>query len=258
MSHELKHSRCFRFFAPACTRDAKPEPEVVRCEANDDTVVQQPSINERQACEVEKDFSKSSITMVFFERISPLVSSSFLDDSTVRSTLSVHTNHHVAVVARRINKSFPQQSNDEDPLQKDGESCRHLISFVVIYTMIFFNGCCFTAVVPRFVCFCTMFAQFGMALTLLLHSFRSVPFYLQILDAPPEFLGFVVSFYSLGQAFGSPIAGWLSNVSTSRRMLTISSALGLISSVLYAVAPRYELILFSRLLTVSAHTIPCR
>lgn len=50
------------------------------------------------------------------------------------------------------------------------------ISFLVVYTMIFFNGCCFTAVVP------------------------SVPFYLQQLHAAPPFLGWVVSFYSLGQS----------------------------------------------------------
>ena len=54
-------------------------------------------------------------------------------------------------------------------------------SFVVVYTMIFFNGCCFTAVVP------------------------SVPFYLQIFNAPPTFLGWVVSFYSVGQIIGSSI-----------------------------------------------------
>jgi len=91
--------------------------------------------------------------------------------------------------------------------------------------MIFFNGCCFTAVAP------------------------SVPFYLQVLMAPPSFLGWVVSFYSLGQIVGSPTAGWLSDKLSSKNLLTISSSLGLASSTLYAVAPQYMFVLFSRLLT---------
>ena len=49
-----------------------------------------------------------------------------------------------------------------------------ICSFVVIYTLLFFNGCCFTAVSP------------------------SVPFYLEYLNAPSKFLGWVVSSYSLG------------------------------------------------------------
>eukprot|EP00957_Ditylum_brightwellii_P075519 5740373-Ditylum_brightwellii.AAC.1 len=87
--------------------------------------------------------------------------------------------------------------------------------------MIFFNGCCFTAVVP------------------------SVPFYLQVLHAPKEFLGWVVSFYSLGQIIGSPTGGWLSEKMSSQRILTISSSVGIVSSILYAVAPGYYCILFS-------------
>lgn len=98
-------------------------------------------------------------------------------------------------------------------------------SFVVIYSMIFFNGCCFTAVAP------------------------SVPFYLQVLKAPPEFLGWVVSFYSVGQIIGSPIAGWLSHVLTSKNILLISSTLGLASSLVYAVALNHYFVLASRLLT---------
>jgi len=99
------------------------------------------------------------------------------------------------------------------------------VSFIVVYTMIFFNGCCFTAVVP------------------------SVPFYLQMLDAPPSFQGWVVSFYSLGQIFGSPISGWLSSELSTKCLLTISTTLGLVSSALYAVAPAYIFILVARLLT---------
>ena len=91
--------------------------------------------------------------------------------------------------------------------------------------MIFFNGCCFTAVVP------------------------SVPFYLKELSAPPEFLGWVVSFYSLGQIFGSPLGGYLADKVSSKMLLTVSSTVGLLSSILYAVAPMYMIILFARLLT---------
>ena len=105
------------------------------------------------------------------------------------------------------------------------------LSFVVIYAMIFFNGCCFTAVVP------------------------SVPFYLAVLDAPPTFLGWVVSFYSLGQIVSSPIGGWMADKMSSRALLTMSSSLGLASSVLYSMAPTYMFILLSRFLTgISAGT----
>ena len=102
---------------------------------------------------------------------------------------------------------------------------RHLISFAVIYTMIFFNGCCFTAVVP------------------------SVPFYLQVLGAASSFLGWVVSFYSLGQIIGSPLAGMMSERLSKKNLLTISSSVGLLSSILYATAPGFWFILVSRLLT---------
>ena len=62
-------------------------------------------------------------------------------------------------------------------------------------------------------------------------------------------MGWVVSSYSLGQIFGSPLGGWLSNELSSKRILLISSFTGLLSSFLYAVAPGYVYILFSRLLT---------
>ena len=105
------------------------------------------------------------------------------------------------------------------------QSRRPWISFIIIYTMIFFNGCCFTAVVP------------------------SVPFYLKELSAPPEFLGWVVSFYSLGQIFGSPLGGYLADKVSSKMLLTVSSTVGLLSSILYAIAPTHMIILFARLLT---------
>ena len=108
------------------------------------------------------------------------------------------------------------------PTAKSSQCIR---SFAVIYSLLFFNGCCFTAVAP------------------------SVPFYLEFLNAPPEFLGWVVSSYSLGQIFGSPLAGRLSNHLSSKRLLLISSFAGLFSSFLYAVAPGYVCVLLSRLLT---------
>ena len=102
---------------------------------------------------------------------------------------------------------------------------RDWTSFFVIYCMIFFNGACFTAVVP------------------------SLPFYLETLGAAPSFLGWVVSFYSLGQFIGSPTAGWLADRLSSQRMLTMSSTLGFFSSTLYAVAPNPWFVLASRVLT---------
>jgi len=105
------------------------------------------------------------------------------------------------------------------------ERRRPIRSFVVIYTMIFFNGCCFTAVVP------------------------SVPFYLQVLNAPSSFLGWVISFYSVGQMMGSPAGGWLADKVSAKGLLTGSSICGLVSSVIYAVAPTYKWILLARLLT---------
>jgi MFS family permease len=168
---------------------------------------------------------------------SPHVSSSFLEES-VHGELSFHTNpfdifkgdekEQKPDASQRINKSSAnnEKANDE-PLLLAKKSHHVIVSFVVIYTMIFFNGCCFTAVMP------------------------SVPFYLQYLMAPPAFLGWVVSFYSLGQILGSPVAGWLlsNDFLSSKRLLTITSTLGLSSSALYAVAPGYVFILFSRLLT---------
>lgn len=102
---------------------------------------------------------------------------------------------------------------------------RDWTSFFVIYCMIFFNGACFTAVVP------------------------SLPFYLETLGAAPSFLGWVVSFYSLGQFIGSPTAGWLADRLSSKRMLTTSSAMGFFSSTLYAIAPNPWFVLTSRVLT---------
>ncbi|CAB9517830.1 Major facilitator superfamily domain-containing protein 8 [Seminavis robusta] len=116
--------------------------------------------------------------------------------------------------------SSKSSSNDSDP----GEY-KPLVSFIVVYTMIFFNGCCFTAVVP------------------------SVPFYLEILSAPPSFLGWVVSFYSVGQLIGSPTGGWLADKMSAKCLLTISSTLGFVSSVIYSLAPAYMLILVARWLT---------
>ena len=124
--------------------------------------------------------------------------------------------------------SVVQQSPDLRKISyrpQNEQKSRPWISFIVVYTMIFFNGCCFTAVVP------------------------SVPFYLQQLSAPPSFLGWVVSFYSLGQIFGSPLGGWLADRLSSRTLLTCSSTVGLLSSILYSVAPAYMLILLARLLT---------
>ena len=109
------------------------------------------------------------------------------------------------------------------PKKKDGHNT--FVSFVVVYTMIFFNGCCFTAVVP------------------------SVPFYLEVLSAPPSFLGWVVSFYSVGQIIGSPAGGFLADKVSSKLLLTISSTIGFFSSALYSLAPVYMLILVARLLT---------
>jgi len=158
--------------------------------------------------------------MVLFEFHSPHVSASFLESSR-HSDLSGVFSRHSSHLEEKAVLCFA--ANDDKPSARAPH--RYICSFVVIYTMIFFNGCCFTAVAP------------------------SVPFYLQFLMAPPAFLGWVVSFYSLGQIFGSPIAGWLSNDISSKSLLTISSILGLVSSVLYAVAPGYVFVLFSRLMT---------
>jgi len=152
---------------------------------------------------------------------------------------------------RRLWKQQEQQQEDDDDVHAtttnfaamtDTESCspkslffkifscdaetRHPVrSFFVIYTMIFFNGCCFTAVVP------------------------SVPFYLEVLQAPPWFLGWVISFYSVGQMIGSPTGGWLADKISTKNLLIGSSVLGLLSSLIYSTAPTYMLILVARLLT---------
>lgn len=120
-----------------------------------------------------------------------------------------------------------QGVTDSIRLQKTNTTAseRDVVSFVVVYTMIFFNGCCFTAVVP------------------------SVPFYLHYLGAPSSFLGLVVSFYSLGQFIGSPAAGWLNDRVESKTLLTLSSLIGLVASTFYAVAPNQWYILLSRVMT---------
>jgi len=185
------------------------------------------------------------------------ISSSFLDDDKLHSVYSTAVTAGVqsqssqspppklAKYLKHLSSSFsgtvaqsPQASprpkrkfqragigagtSKESPNKKEHNP---FVSFVVVYTMIFFNGCCFTAVVP------------------------SVPFYLDVLSAPPSFLGWVVSFYSLGQIIGSPTGGFLADKVSSKRLLTISSTIGFISSALYSLAPVYMLILVARLLT---------
>ena len=176
--------------------------------------------------------SKSSKAgRVLYKKMSSLVENSTFDalkGQDVGSIRSIHSNMVAVVPSGGLTESFRISARlsirDVETL-KEIPPERHMISFVIIYTMIFFNGCCFTAVVP------------------------SVPFYLQILGAPPSFLGWVVSFYSVGQLIGSPIAGQLTGRFTSKTLLTCSSTLGIISSVLYAAAPNHWLILLSRLLT---------
>lgn len=114
-------------------------------------------------------------------------------------------------------------STDEEAKTQRSFQC--ICSFAVIYTLLFFNGCCFTAVAP------------------------SVPFYLEYLEAPPEFLGWVVSSYSLGQILGSPLAGRWNDHCSSKRLLIISAWVGLLSSILYSLAPGYHYLLMSRLIT---------
>ena len=77
----------------------------------------------------------------------------------------------------------------------------------------------------------------------------SVPFYLAVLGAPPSFLGLVVSFYSVGQLIGSPVAGWLNDRFDSRSLLTLSSLIGLAASTFYATALNQWWVLLSRVLT---------
>lgn len=146
-------------------------------------------------------------------QLSSQLDASFLDEGSIV---------HSVVPSPHISR-WPSRPRKGDATPK--ERSRVLVSFFVVYAMIFFNGCCFTAVVP------------------------SVPFYLDVLNAPPTFLGWVVSFYSLGQIFGSPLGGWAADKVSSRALLTISSTLGLFSSALYAVAPVYMFVLVSRFLT---------
>ena len=58
-----------------------------------------------------------------------------------------------------------------------------------------------------------------------------------------------VSFYSLGQIVGSPIAGWLNDRVESRTLLTFSSFLGIVASTFYAAALNPWFILASRVMT---------
>lgn len=85
---------------------------------------------------------------------------------------------------------------------------------------------CFTAVVP------------------------SIPFYLQLLAAPPSFLGLVVSFYSLGQIVGSTvIAGWLNHKLDSKTLLSLTSISGLVATLFYVIGANHWFVLLSRWLT---------
>lgn len=58
-----------------------------------------------------------------------------------------------------------------------------------------------------------------------------------------------MSFYSLGQIVGSPIAGWLNDRVESRILLTFSSLLGIVASTFYAAALNPWFILISRVMT---------
>mmetsp|Transcript_1035 Transcript_1035/g.2079 ORF Transcript_1035/g.2079 Transcript_1035/m.2079 type:complete len:547 (+) Transcript_1035:232-1872(+) len=170
----------------------------------------------------------SSLAKKLYRSLSNHVGGSFLDDGSTHSV----TSNVIAVVPsgplnssiRSIHVSNRKPTVEQGP-QVPKDDKYPVVSFVIVYTMIFFNGCCFTAVVP------------------------SVPFYLQVLMAPPSFLGWVVSFYSLGQIFGSPLGGWMTSKLTSKNILTISSTIGFLSSTLYATAPVYMWILISRLFT---------
>ena len=165
------------------------------------------------------------VKKALYSTLSSVVENSTLDDA---APFNIKANMTVVVPSKAVRESLRDASK---LLEEEQEAMggvlpdRDWLSFAVIYTMIFFNGCCFTAVVP------------------------SVPFYLEVLGAAPSFLGWVVSFYSLGQIVGSPTAGWLADKLSSQRMLTMSSTLGLVSSTLYAVAPNYWFVLLSRFLT---------
>jgi len=157
-----------------------------------------------------------------YASLSSIVEHSFLDD---------HDDDAAADASRRrkqiIAAHTPSLSSSPIPIAQQKQiNHRHVQSFVVVYTMIFFNGCCFTAVVP------------------------SVPFYLQLFAAPPSFLGLVVSFYSLGQICGSTLlASWLNDKLNSKTLLTLTSAMGLVGSTFYVIASNQWHVLFSRWLT---------
>ncbi|KAL7531068.1 hypothetical protein ACHAWF_003616 [Thalassiosira exigua] len=170
---------------------------------------------------------------LLYSKISSLVEGSFLDaadDDGVGISAGPRSFHSFGASPRIGKRNFQRhvvttQAVTDSIRAHEKESESHAISFAVVYTMIFFNGCCFTAVVP------------------------SVPFYLRVLGAPPSFLGLVVSFYSLGQIVGSPAAGRLSDVLPSKTLLTLSSCLGLVASTLYAAAPTHWFVLASRFAT---------
>ena len=169
--------------------------------------------------------SKSQRRQIY-STLSSIVEHSFLDDgdaaddSTQRQKRVVASHTHVLVHKRHdclVDDASPKETTHHH---------RHIQSFIVVYTMIFFNGCCFTAVVP------------------------SVPFYLKLLAAPPSFLGLVVSVYSLGQICGSTVlASWLNDKLDSKTLLMLTSTMGLVSSTFYVIAPNHWYVLFSRFLT---------
>lgn len=147
-----------------------------------------------------------------YSTLSSIVEHSFLDDAADSAAVGV------------VPSPKPTRQIKRWAVENDTSS--HLQSFVVVYTMIFFNGCCFTAVVP------------------------SIPFFLQLLAAPPSFLGLVVSFYSLGQIVGSTcIAGWINDKLDSKTVLTLTSMTGLFATLFYVIGTNHWFVLFSRWLT---------
>ena len=158
-----------------------------------------------------------------YASLSSIVEHSFLDDRDDDAAADASRRRKQKIIAAHT----PSLSSSPIPIAQQKQiNHRHVQSFVVVYTMIFFNGCCFTAVVP------------------------SVPFYLQLFAAPPSFLGLVVSFYSLGQICGSTVlASWLNDKLNSKTLLTLTSAMGLVGSTIYVIASNQWHVLFSRLLT---------
>ena len=158
-----------------------------------------------------------------YASLSSIVEHSFLDDRDGDAAADASRRRKQIIAAHT-----PSLSSSPIPIAQQQKQInhRHVQSFVVVYTMIFFNGCCFTAVVP------------------------SVPFYLQLFAAPPSFLGLVVSFYSLGQICGSTLlASWLNGKLNSKTLLTLTSAMGLVGSTFYVIASNQWHVLFSRWLT---------